>query len=141
MPTAATADELLWAIAAGQDAEAARLLCLLSAAGAGLLPATFAELAAAGLPQAAVALAQAECGQADLGEADATNDGSLYLHAAAEAGAGAAVVAALVAAGVWARRGGERGSDPSTAAPPCPHSPPPCPRTHARVLRQRRRQQ
>lgn len=108
MPATAAADSdaLRRAIAVGQDAEAARLLRHhLSAAGMGLLPATFAELAAAGLPQAAVALAQIECGQTDLSEAEATDEGGSYLHAAAAAGAGAAVVSALVAAGVrpwWA---------------------------------------
>ncbi|EFN51148.1 hypothetical protein CHLNCDRAFT_55321 [Chlorella variabilis] len=66
----------------------------------GLLPATFEELAAKGLPRAAVKLAQLECGSADLREAcDATPQGGSYLHAAAAAGAGAPVVAALLAAG------------------------------------------
>lgn len=107
---AAAADALRPAIAAGQDAEAARLLRLLEADGAQLPPATFVELAAAGLPQAAVALAQLESGAgADLREAEATDDGGSYLHAAAAAGAGAAVVAALVAAGGPVRSGWEVG--------------------------------
>lgn len=102
---AADAYELRQAIAAGRDAEAARLLRLLAAGGA-LLPATFAELAAAGLPRSAVALAQLEAGQSDLRETEATDEGGSYLHAAAAAGAGAEVVHALIAAGGCARWGG-----------------------------------
>lgn len=101
----ADAETLRRAIAAGQDAEAARLLRLLAAGGAQLLPATFAELAAAGLPQAAVAQAQLESGQLDLLEADTTDEGGSYLHAAAAAGAGAAVLTALIAAGAPVRGG------------------------------------
>lgn len=106
-PSTAGADTeaLRRAIAAGQDGEAARLLRLLAAGGAQLLPATFAELAAAGLPPAAVALAQHESGQLDLAEADATDGGGSYLHAAAAAGTGTAVLTALIAAGASVRGG------------------------------------
>lgn len=123
----AAADALRRAIAAGQDAEAARLLRLLEADGAQLPPATFVELAAAGLPQAAVALAQLESGVANLREA--TDDGGSYLHAAAAAGAGAAVVAALVAAGGPVRSGWEVGRQRPRASqltfPASPHTCPP----------------
>jgi hypothetical protein len=62
----------------------------------------FEDLAARCLPLAAVALARLEAGcpgGTDLGEADGTTDGGSYLHAAAAAGAGSAVLEALLAAG------------------------------------------
>lgn len=72
---------------------------LQQAPGALLQGPTFGELAARGLPHAAVALARLEAGGQDLREADATSSGGSYLHAAAAAGASAAVVEALIAAG------------------------------------------
>lgn len=93
-----SAAPLRQAVAAGDDAQAAHLLRQTQGSGP-LLGATFDELAARGLPQAAVALAQREAGGDDLREAEATSEGGSYLHAAAAAGAGAQVLAALVAAG------------------------------------------
>lgn len=60
---------------------------------------TFEELAAHGLARTAVAAARLEAGTRDLREAEATPAGGSYLHAAAAAGAGMAVIQALLEAG------------------------------------------
>ena len=99
----ATTAELQAAVAVGDDASATVCLRRLAAA-AGAPPSllrgvTFEGLAAAGLATAAVGLARWEAGGEGLAEAEATADGGSYLHAAAAAGAPAAVVSTLVAAG------------------------------------------
>lgn len=105
---AATAALLRQALAAGDDARAAALIREAADAGETLLGATFEELGAAAMPAAAVALAHTEAAGDSLADAEGTADGGSYLHAAAGAGAGAKVLAALVAAGcVLDSHGGE----------------------------------
>ncbi|KAL4457905.1 hypothetical protein ABPG75_012770 [Micractinium tetrahymenae] len=87
------------ALAARNDPLCAELIAACAAEGGLLLPATFEEAVAAGLPQTAVAVARAEAAGQDLREAEATDARGGYLHAAAAAGAGPDVLAALLAAG------------------------------------------
>lgn len=87
------------ALAASDDALCAQLLKACTADGGLLLPMTFQEVVAAGLPQTAVVIARAEAAGQELREAEATYARGSYLHAAAAAGAHPEVLEALIAAG------------------------------------------